>query len=61
MYLEIFLADFAVFRNFWGISRNLAGPRPCEVSEALSSCHGNTGYTQKIMYFKEVNKSVQGF
>ena len=26
--------------------------------ELPSSCHGNTGYTQKIMYFKEVNKSV---
>ena len=35
MYLEIFLADFAVFR---GISRkylNFAGPRPRELSEAL--------------------------
>ena len=41
MYLEIFLADFAVFRVFWefrGISRkylNFAGPRPREISEAL--------------------------
>ena len=38
MYLEIFLADFAVFRVFLGISRkylNFAGPRPREVSEAL--------------------------
>ena len=25
MYLEIFLADFAVFRVFWGISRDFAG------------------------------------
>ena len=24
MYLEIFLADFAVFRVFWGISRDFA-------------------------------------
>ena len=35
MYLQIFLADFAVFR---GISRkylNFAGPRPREISEAL--------------------------
>ena len=35
MYLEIFLADFVVFR---GISRkylNFAGPRPREMSEAL--------------------------
>ena len=42
MYLEIFLADFAVFRVFWefrGISRkylNFAGTRPREISEALS-------------------------
>ena len=38
MYLEIFPADFAVFRVFWGISRkylNFAGPRPREISEAL--------------------------
>ena len=33
MYLEIFLADFAVFRVFLGISRDFAGPR--EISEAL--------------------------
>ena len=39
MYLEIFLADFAVFRVFGGISRkylNFADPRPREISEALS-------------------------
>ena len=38
MYLEIFLADFAIFRVFLGISRkylNLTGPRPHEISEAL--------------------------
>ena len=35
MHLEIFLADFAVFRVFWGISRDFAGPRPRELSEAL--------------------------
>ena len=35
MYLEIFLADFAVFRVFLGISRDFAGPRPREISEAL--------------------------
>ena len=41
MYLEIFLADFAIFRVFWGISRDFAeipefvGPRPREISEAL--------------------------
>ena len=32
MYLEIFPADFAVFRVFWG---NFAGPRLREISEAL--------------------------
>ena len=40
MYLEIFLADFAVFRVFWGISReclNFAGPRPREISETLKT------------------------
>ena len=40
MYLETFLADFAVFRVFWGISQkclNFAGPRPREISEALTS------------------------
>ena len=37
MYLEIFLVDFAVFRVFWGISRDFAGPRPREISEALLS------------------------
>ena len=35
MYLEIFLADFAVFRVLGGISRYFAGPRPREISEAL--------------------------
>ena len=38
MYLEIFLADFAFFWEFRGISRkylNFAGPRPREISEAL--------------------------
>ena len=41
MYLEIFLADFAVFHDFWefrGILRkylNFAGLRPREISEAL--------------------------
>ena len=43
MYLEIFLADFVVFRVFGGISRisrkylNFAGPRPREISEALTN------------------------
>ena len=42
MYLEIFLADFAVFRVFWGIRgisrkyQNFAGPRLREISEALT-------------------------
>ena len=44
MYLEIFLADFPVFRVFWefrGILQNylnFAGPRPPEISEALMFC-----------------------
>ena len=33
-YLEIFLADFALFRVLGGISRDFAGPRPREISEA---------------------------
>ena len=36
MYFEIFPADFAVFRVFLGISRDFAGPRPREISEALT-------------------------
>ena len=38
MYLEIFLADFVVFRVFLGISRkylNFASLRPHKISEAL--------------------------
>ena len=35
MCLVIFLADFAVFRVFWGISRDFAGSQPREISEAL--------------------------
>ena len=42
MYLQIFLADFVVFRVFWGISRDFAeipeffaGPGLREISEAL--------------------------
>ena len=35
MYLGIFLADFAVFWVFLGISRDFAGPQPREISEAL--------------------------
>ena len=38
MYLQIFLADFAIFRVFGGNSRkylNFAGPRPRKISEAL--------------------------
>ena len=40
MYLEIFLADFAFFGKFRGISRkylNFPGPRPREISEALGT------------------------
>ena len=41
MYLEIFLADFAFFWEFRGISRknlNFTGPRLREISEALIWC-----------------------
>ena len=44
MYLEIFLADFAFLGEFRGISRkclNFAGPRPREISEALSDTCSN--------------------
>ena len=47
MYLEIFLADFAVFRAFWRILRkylNFADLRPREISEALRK--GVSGYMQ---------------
>ena len=43
MYLEIFLADFAFFGEFRGISwkyLNFAGPRLCEISEALLKVAG---------------------
>ena len=43
LYLEIFLADFAAFHVFWGISRknlNFVGPRPHEISEALLRMNG---------------------
>ena len=35
MYLEIFMADFAVFRVFSRKYLNFAGPRPRKISEAL--------------------------
>ena len=44
MYLEIFLADFAVFRVFLGISRNFANPRPREISEALADVQCNKNF-----------------
>ena len=63
MYLEIFLADFAVFRVFLGISRNFAGPRPREISEALiKKClgvvmyHNNSGLGVRVGL---LNKVVQ--
>ena len=49
MYLEIFLADFAVFSIFWEFRRisrkylNFAGPRPREISEALLNGHITRG------------------
>ena len=35
MYLEIFLADFVVFRGILREYLNFSGPRPREISEAL--------------------------
>ena len=73
MYLEIFPADFAVFRVFWefrGISRkylNFAGPRPCEISEALLGGYikakglffelGLTGCGLGLMIFQKLDES----
>ena len=42
MYLEIFLADFAVFRNFWGISRvrdRVKYQKPCLVVMETLATH----------------------
>ena len=58
MYLEIFLADFTVFRVFLGISRkyqNFAGPRPREISEALNKLR----FCMK-MVFLSPNQEVYG-
>ena len=54
MYLEIFLADFVVFRVFWGISRkylNFAGPRPREISEALNKGHAMYAWMEPCIIF----------
>ena len=40
MYLEIFLADFGLFRGISQKSLNFAGPRPREISEALNIIGG---------------------
>ena len=40
MYLEIFLADFGEFRGISQKYLNFAGPRPCEISEALLRVYG---------------------
>ena len=59
MYLEIVLADFAVFRVFWefrGISRkylNFAGPRPREISEALNNEPDNLQALTKPTFQRE--------
>ena len=45
MYLEIFLADFAVFCFFLGILRDFGGPRPREISEALTKCHAGVSHS----------------
>ena len=36
MYLEVFLGDFAVFRGISWKYLNFTGPRPREISEALT-------------------------
>ena len=48
MYLEIFLADFAVFRVFLGISLDFAGPRPREISEALVGSYYSQSWGHKV-------------
>ena len=50
MYLEIFLADFAVFRVFGGISRDFAGPPPREISEALHCVISDGLLKKRILY-----------
>ena len=63
MNLEIFLADFVVFRVFWefsGISRkylNFTGPRPHEISEALLKAK----WIQIATLFKMLNSDVINF
>ena len=57
MYLEIFPADFAVFRVFLGISRDFAGQRPREISEAMNvatntSCHSNMFNVYNLYLFQ---------
>ena len=46
MYLETFLADLAVFRRISRKYLNFTGPRPREISEAMSSV-----YITKTLYF----------
>ena len=61
MYLEIFLADFAFFGEFRGISRkylNFAGPRPREISEALQN-REHQKYLWNIILLRESGNKVQ--
>ena len=60
MYLEIFLADFAFFGEFRGISwknLNFTGPRPRKISEALlSTCSfsllNHSWFNNRFSWFK---------
>ena len=64
MYSEIYLADFAVFRVFLGISRNFAGPRPREILEApiletssvVSGVRASCNIKQVSFFFFSVSK-----
>ena len=60
MHLEIFLADFAVFRVFWGISRDFA-----EIPEFRGSAtariirspvHGKTNDAKIILFITTIIK-----
>ena len=61
MYLEIFLADFAIFRVFWGISQDFteipdfAGPRPREISEALKVASENSQHLGTLPLVSQPN------
>ena len=47
MYLEIFLADFAVFRVFWGISRDFAEIPEFRGSATAQNIRSPAGLSQR--------------